>query len=202
MSLRERLSELVHACFTGLWIESHEHDDALAEMAQLCQAENWRLAAWDVAQGLQLFSAQPTVDTGTNDPLAAIRSLAAFPPSDQPTLLVLVNFHRFLPSAEIVQALARQITLGKQNRTFLVILSPVIQVPTELEKQFQIVTHELPSIFAIADRVVVLDAKVQTVVAIGDPARLRDSSPNAWVRSFFNREAPGAPPPTPTRSPD
>jgi len=34
MSLTERLTELVSACFTGLWIERHEHDDALAEIAK------------------------------------------------------------------------------------------------------------------------------------------------------------------------
>ena len=29
MSLMERFSEYVRACFTGLWIESHEHQEAL-----------------------------------------------------------------------------------------------------------------------------------------------------------------------------
>jgi len=41
-------------------------------------------------------------------------------------LLVLENFHRFLQSPEIVQALIHQIIAGKQNRTFIVILSPVV----------------------------------------------------------------------------
>jgi phospholipid/cholesterol/gamma-HCH transport system ATP-binding protein len=53
---------------------------------------------------------------------------------------------------------------------------------------FVVVTHELPSIFTIADRVVVLDAAVKTMVALDDPVALRDRSPNPWVRSFFNRE--------------
>lgn len=57
---------------------------------------------------------------------------------------MLVNFHRFLGSAEIVQALAQQIWAGKQNRTFVVILSPVVQLPIELEKLFAVIEHELP----------------------------------------------------------
>ncbi len=60
-------------------------------------------------------------------------------------LLVLVNFHRFLNSPEIVQSLARQITAGKQNRTFVVILAPVVQIPVELEKLFVCLEHDLPS---------------------------------------------------------
>ena len=43
-----------------------------------------------------------------------------------------------------MQALARQIALGKQNRTFVVILSPVVPIPIELEKLFVVIEHELP----------------------------------------------------------
>lgn len=145
MSLTERLSELVRACFTGLWIESHEHEDALAEIAQLCHDEDWRLARWDIEQGLKLNGRETSDAAGSNDPLAAIRALGALQNEEHPALLVLVNFHRFLQSGEIVQALARQIAAGKQNRTFIVILSAVVQVPTELEKQIVVIEHDLPS---------------------------------------------------------
>lgn len=53
---------------------------------------------------------------------------------------------------------------------------------------FVIVSHELPSIYSIASRVLVLDAAVKTMVALGDPVSLRDRSTNPWVRQFFNRE--------------
>ncbi|MHB1038181.1 MAG: AAA family ATPase [Pirellulales bacterium] len=150
MTLSERLAEYVRACFTGLWIESHEHEDALAEMARMCRQENWRLATWDIERGLQVAGqgagqdAPAAGNAGGQDPLAAIRSVNALATQDGSAILVLANFHRFLQSAEIVQALAHQITAGKQNRTFVVILSPVVQIPTELEKQFVIIEHDLP----------------------------------------------------------
>jgi len=53
---------------------------------------------------------------------------------------------------------------------------------------FVIVTHELASIFAIADRVIMLDARAKTIIAEGKPADLRDHAPDEWVRRFFNRE--------------
>lgn len=65
----------------------------------------------------------------------------------------------------------------------------IVNLNTLLGMTFVVVTHELPSIFTIADRVLVLDASVKTMVALGDPVALRDSSPNAWVRAFFNRQA-------------
>jgi hypothetical protein len=60
-------------------------------------------------------------------------------------LLVLPNFHRFLQSYEVVQTLFQTVTSGKQRRIFVVILSPATQVPVELEKQFVIIEHSLPT---------------------------------------------------------
>jgi len=54
---------------------------------------------------------------------------------------------------------------------------------------FVIVTHELQSIYAIADRVIMLDAETRSVIAEGSPADLRDHTTNDSVRRFFKREA-------------
>jgi len=154
MNLRTQLAEYIAACFTGLWIASHEHEDALREIAGLCREHDWRLAHWNIDQGLQLPATQQpgarqpdeqSTDTGGNDPLAAIRAINALATEDSSAVLVLENFHRFLQSAEVVQALAGQILAGKQNRTFLIILSPVVDVPTELQKLITVVEHELPT---------------------------------------------------------
>src|SRR5690242_13231325 len=129
MNLTDALREYVAAAFSGIWIESHEHHDALAEIARLCTHENWRLAVWDLDQGLRVSGASLNDSSQSSDPLAAIRSLNALATQQGSALLVLVNFHRFLQSAEIVQALAGQLASGKQNRTFLLVLSPVVQIP-------------------------------------------------------------------------
>lgn len=145
MSLRSRLAEYISACFTGLWVQSHEHEDALTEIAQMCRDESWRLVVWDVHQGLSIHRQnEASVETGTNDPLAAIRSLDTLGAAEGASILVLVNFHRFVQSPEVVQALAAQINKGKQNRTFVLILSPVVQIPVEIEKLFVVLEHDLP----------------------------------------------------------
>lgn len=54
---------------------------------------------------------------------------------------------------------------------------------------FVVITHELSSIFTIADRVVVLDAARKTKVAEDTPVNLRDKSDDPWVRQFFSRES-------------
>lgn len=50
-----------------------------------------------------------------------------------------------------------------------------------------VVTHELDSIFAVTDRVIVIDKTEKTIVAEGNPEKLRVDSPNAFVRDFLNR---------------
>jgi hypothetical protein len=158
MSLAQRLAEHVAAAFTGLWVQSCEHEDALTEIARLCRDRKWSSAVWDVDRGLRIAgtgngngattAAAAAAASAATDPLAAIRAINTLAPAknqpDGSALLVLPNFHRFLQSAEIVQALAHQIHTGKQNRTFIVILSPVVQVPVELEKHFVVIDHELP----------------------------------------------------------
>jgi len=53
---------------------------------------------------------------------------------------------------------------------------------------FVIVSHELPSIYSIADRVVMLGSDAKGIIAEGKPAELRDGAADPWVRRFFNRQ--------------
>lgn len=55
-----------------------------------------------------------------------------------------------------------------------------------------IVTHELPSIFLVANTCIVLDKAAKGIVARGDPRMLRDSSDIPFVHDFFARSSPGA----------
>ena len=65
----------------------------------------------------------------------------------------------------------------------------ILRLAKSLGITFVIVTHELPSIYTIADRVIMLDARVKKIVATGAPGALRDQSPDPWVRQFFRRDA-------------
>jgi phospholipid/cholesterol/gamma-HCH transport system ATP-binding protein len=51
-----------------------------------------------------------------------------------------------------------------------------------------IVTHELASIFAIAQGCIMVDRGARGIIARGHPAELRDASDDPRVRAFFNRK--------------
>jgi phospholipid/cholesterol/gamma-HCH transport system ATP-binding protein len=64
----------------------------------------------------------------------------------------------------------------------------IVQVNQSLGTTIVAVSHELSSIFAIADRVIMLDGESKGIIAEGTPAELRDHSADPRVRSFFNRQ--------------
>jgi phospholipid/cholesterol/gamma-HCH transport system ATP-binding protein len=51
-----------------------------------------------------------------------------------------------------------------------------------------IVSHELPSLFAIADDGIFLDAQTKTPIAHGSPRDLRDRCDDPQVRAFMHRD--------------
>jgi hypothetical protein len=100
---------------------------------------------WDIANGLRVpGSNNPPPNTGGGDPLAALHALPALAERDGTALLLLHNFHRMLSNPEVVQTAFTQLIAGKQQRTFIVILAPVVQIPAELEKVFVVLEHALP----------------------------------------------------------
>lgn len=65
----------------------------------------------------------------------------------------------------------------------------ILSINRTLGTTFVVVTHELPSILAIADRVIMIDRETQGILASGRPQDLKESSDDPRVRRFFNRES-------------
>jgi len=65
----------------------------------------------------------------------------------------------------------------------------VLSLARSLKITFVVVTHELPSIFTIADRIIMLDKQEKGIIAAGNPLELRDRSDDPRVRRFFARTA-------------
>jgi phospholipid/cholesterol/gamma-HCH transport system ATP-binding protein len=65
----------------------------------------------------------------------------------------------------------------------------IVNLSKSLKMTFVIVTHELASVYVVADRVIMLEKELKKIVATGTPEELRDRSDNPWVRQFFHRQA-------------
>lgn len=76
----------------------------------------------------------------------------------------------------------------------------ILQLRDSLGATFVVVTHELASIFTIADNSVFLDPNTRTIRAQGNPRDLLKNSTDPYVREFLTRGEPAAqpaPPPHP-----
>jgi len=63
----------------------------------------------------------------------------------------------------------------------------ILDLRDRLGTTMVIVTHDLDSIYAISDRVIMLDKEAKTIVARGKPSELRKSNPPPAVKEFLER---------------
>lgn len=63
----------------------------------------------------------------------------------------------------------------------------ILELRASFGSTIVVVTHDLASIFRIADRALFLDIDDRTMTALGPPAALRDNPPNAAVHHFLTR---------------
>lgn len=98
MRLTDQLTDYINAAFPGLYVQTWESDEAEREIIRLARQQKWKIAIWDMANGLRLPQAPAGArsDAGAGDPLAALRALPALAEPNGTALLLLHNFHRFV----------------------------------------------------------------------------------------------------------
>lgn len=64
----------------------------------------------------------------------------------------------------------------------------ILQIKESTGATVLMVTHELPSIFAIANNAIYLDADSKSLIESGDPKWMRDNSAHTIVRQFLSRD--------------
>ena len=64
----------------------------------------------------------------------------------------------------------------------------IVQLNKSLGTTIVVVSHELASIFTIADRCIMLDGEAKRIIAEGKPRELRDHATDPRVHAFFNRQ--------------
>ena len=69
----------------------------------------------------------------------------------------------------------------------------ILELKASFGTTIVVVTHDLASIFRIADRAVFLDMTKKTMTALGRPAELRDDPPSDQVHRFLTRSSEGRP---------
>jgi hypothetical protein len=98
--------------------------------------------AWGIA--LAAHAAQKQGESERSGTVAALHALPGLSEPKGTALLLMHNLQRFLNNPELIQTVFSQLIAGKQQRTFVVVLAPTVQLPPELEKLFVVLEHALP----------------------------------------------------------
>jgi SpoVK/Ycf46/Vps4 family AAA+-type ATPase len=107
--------------------------------------------SWDMGYGL--ICRESNYVEALHDPLSPIQKISSLP---QTSILFLKDFHRFIESVDVYRAMKNQLNHMKANDKHLVIVSPVVKIPIELEKEITLMDFALPSV----DDMVILAKKM------------------------------------------
>lgn len=154
MSFEKNFEDAVAAAFAGIWVTSFEHEDVTHTIQDVCKRRGWRMMLWDMINGLNLPDDDDTSAEASNpNAQAAVKTLLSLKGKykDSPVILVMRNIHWQLGSHGRITnyALAQELQLaiesGSENSLFIVGLATTEkQLPTDLEKHFYILDHDLP----------------------------------------------------------
>ncbi|MBI5624847.1 MAG: AAA family ATPase [Elusimicrobia bacterium] len=133
------LEVLIRARYPLIYLVSWEETRAERMLSRLASGHKKKLFLWTVTQGFR--EAGGTPDPSTKDPQAALDFVAG---SQEPALFVLKDFHPFLQDAGVIRRLRDNVDALKSSYKSIILLSPVLVIPTELEKDVTVVDYDLP----------------------------------------------------------
>ncbi len=145
------LETLIRAKYPLLYILSSEERRVEDMLRQVATRRHKRLLGWTVTCGfLDLSTPRATpVAANVRDPLRALDYVAD---ADEPAIFVLKDFHPYLDTARLpvenavtVRRLRDLAADLKESRKTLVLLSPVVVIPPELEKDVTLLDYSLPT---------------------------------------------------------
>jgi hypothetical protein len=133
----------INAAYPLINIQGFEPDRAMQSIVKEAEDGHHKCYSWDISSGLTDLATGEgiSIDPGPMSPLAWLSNAAP-----ENTILFVHNFHKFLPSVEILQSLVNGRDVWKAFAKCLIILSPSgISLPTELEKSVQVIDFTLPN---------------------------------------------------------
>ena len=137
------LDVLVRARYPLLYLVSWEEQRVDAILADLAKGHGKELLQWSVTTGLRrVESARGPGEEGPREPVETLQAVGKLA---EPALVVLKDFHPFLGDPAVVRALRELAHALKSTYTTVILLSPTLSIPPELEKEISVLDVPLPS---------------------------------------------------------
>lgn len=133
----------IQAGFGLLWVQTSEPDRAIRDLGSEIKAlatakkQAIEIAEWDCVTGFRDDSGIKPME----DPLMPLKRFDGMPDR---SVLFLHNYHRCLGSLDVVQTFQNKLDAWRGKGKTVIVLSPVVDLPVEIEKLWTIIEFKLP----------------------------------------------------------
>src|SRR5262245_4536033 len=148
MNFQTEIETLIRARYPILYIISSEEMRVLSLVADIAKKRQKKAFEWSYSTGIvpagASIQSQKHRNASTKDPLLALDQVIEMV---EPAIFIFKDFHPFLTKTNfaVVRKL-KEIALHLKNSFKTIILvSPVMEIPTELEKEITVLNYPLPS---------------------------------------------------------
>lgn len=141
------LEVLIRARYPLIYVISWEEQRVVAQVSKIASKLGKNVFEWSINTGLvpagTSIQSQKHRDTATQDPLVALGNVIEHV---EPALYVFKDFHPFLKgqNMSVIRRLREVAASLKNTYKTIVIVSPMFQMPPELEKDLTMVDFDLP----------------------------------------------------------
>jgi SpoVK/Ycf46/Vps4 family AAA+-type ATPase len=149
------LETLIRARYPLIYVISWEEERVETAIRKIAADRGKKVFQWTITQGMVLNPSQRNEQT--REPLAALDFIMD---SREPAIFMLKDFHAFLNDVTLIRRLRDLILALKKTYKTIVILSPVLKLPMELEKETTVLEYSLPSLADLDD---LLEGIIQSV---------------------------------------
>lgn len=149
--MQEELNILIQAQYPLIYLVTAEEDRAEQEIATIAQMKQTprKLYVWTLTHGMVEYGQARTTQHNTISPEAAIEWTTR---QKDPAIFVFKDLHPFKDSAAVTRWLRDAVSNFQGTQKVIILMSPVQQVPIELEKEIVVLDFALPDLTSL-DRV-------------------------------------------------
>lgn len=150
LTMKKELDIYIRARYPLLWIVTPEEERALVEIEALAKEQKKHLLFWSGTTGVINPAKPETIDASKKDPLTLLNTILD---DKGQCIWVLRDLHPYLRNESVVRRL-REVSFGlKTSNKTVILLGPVLKIPTELEKEVTVLDFNLPSAEQIDARI-------------------------------------------------
>lgn len=157
--LLEEIRILIRARYPIISISSWEEKRIESMLGEIAKSRSKGFFTWTITQGMQDLEAgaiRKPLDK-TQDPIAALDYIERF---QKAALFVLKDFHPYMQDPRVIRRL-RDLTIAlKTSYKTVILLSPQLRVPEELEKDISMIDFPLPTLTDLEKQ---LDRMIESV---------------------------------------